>query len=184
MNIFYFDSDPERCAIDHCDKHVVKMILEYAQLLSTAHRILDGITTTTKSASGRNKTEWHLADTRNDALYSATHTMHPSAKWCRDSDANYQWLYSLFIALCDEYTYRYHKVHATDTKLRGILKNSPNNIRIGEFSPPWRAMPDQYKVSKSSPEYCQLSYQYYFNGEKQQIAKWSHRAEPIWFVKE
>ena len=43
MNIFYLDHHTQRCANQHCDKHVVKMIIEYAQLLSTAHRVIDGI---------------------------------------------------------------------------------------------------------------------------------------------
>ena len=42
MNIFYLHENPEICAEYHCDKHVVKMILETAQMLSTAHRIIDG----------------------------------------------------------------------------------------------------------------------------------------------
>ena len=42
MNIFYLNRDTKICAQEHCDKHVVKMIVEYAQLMSTAHRILDG----------------------------------------------------------------------------------------------------------------------------------------------
>ena len=42
MNIFYLDRDPVIAAQMMCDKHVVKMILESAQMLSTAHRVLDG----------------------------------------------------------------------------------------------------------------------------------------------
>ena len=42
MNIFYLHKKPEISAQLHCDKHVVKMIIEYAQMLSTAHRMLDG----------------------------------------------------------------------------------------------------------------------------------------------
>ena len=87
MNIFYLDKDPKKCAEMHCDKHVVKMILEYAQLLSTAHRVLDG-------------NEW--AD--HVGLYKATHKNHPSAIWARESAGNYFWLNKLFQELCKEYT--------------------------------------------------------------------------------
>lgn len=92
MNIFYLHSDAKECAVMHCDKHVVKMILETAQLLSTAHRLLDG----------------------NDdpILYKATHKNHPSAIWTRKSQKNYLWLTSLLQNLCQEYTYRYGKIHA------------------------------------------------------------------------
>ncbi len=55
MNIFYLDSDPRICAQMHNDKHCVKMILEYAQLLSTAHRVIDGVLTVGVSDSGRKK---------------------------------------------------------------------------------------------------------------------------------
>ena len=51
MNIFYLSSNPGECARQHCDKHVVKMIVEYAQLMSTAHRLLDGVATKGKTAN-------------------------------------------------------------------------------------------------------------------------------------
>jgi hypothetical protein len=64
MNIFYLDHDPKVCAEMHVDKHCVKMILEYAQLLSTAHRVLDGTLSVGLSASGRKKTSYVLMDQR------------------------------------------------------------------------------------------------------------------------
>jgi len=106
MNIFYLDHDVRKCAEMHNDKHVVKMILEYAQLLSTAHRVLDGILSTGISVSGRKRTVYVLADNLDAVLYSATHVNHPSAIWVRQSDKNYDWLFGLFQALMDEYTYR------------------------------------------------------------------------------
>ena len=42
MNIFVLDKDPHIAAQMHCDRHVPKMIVESAQMLSTAHRLLDG----------------------------------------------------------------------------------------------------------------------------------------------
>ena len=96
MNIFYLDHDVNKCAEMHNDKHVVKMILEYAQLLSTAHRVCDGTILDTFSKTGRRKKVWALADNRDTILYSATHINHPSAVWVRQSSANYGWLYQLF----------------------------------------------------------------------------------------
>ena len=96
MNIFYLHNDPKTCAEMHVDKHCVKMILEYAQLLSTAHRVLDGTLNVGLSASGRKKTSYVLMDQRESVLYSATHINHPSAIWVRQSDKNYDWLFSLF----------------------------------------------------------------------------------------
>ena len=93
MNIFYLDNDPKVCAQMHLDKHVVKMILEYCQLLSTAHRVLDGTEVMGKSKTGRNVKRWILPDKREEIVYSATHINHPSAVWARQSAMNYYWLY-------------------------------------------------------------------------------------------
>ena len=89
MNIFYLHYDTKKCAEMHVDKHCVKMILEYAQLLSTAHRVLDGRESITLSLSGRKKKVWTIDDHRNNVLYSATHINHPSAIWVRQSLENY-----------------------------------------------------------------------------------------------
>ena len=83
MNIFYVDPDPGTAAQCLVDKHVVKMILESAQLLSTAHRLLDGIEFEGKSKSGRKARRWLLPDSRDYTMYAATHINHPSAVWCR-----------------------------------------------------------------------------------------------------
>ena len=180
MNIFFFDQDPVVCAQAHCDRHVTKMIVEYAQILSTAHRLLDGEESVQKSKTGRKQKVWTLPDSRDETLYKATHVNHPSCKWTRVSDANYRWLYSTFLALLAEYKYRYGRDHAC-TRLISPLNSSPNSIPGGDFTPPWRAMPDQYKVDKSDPQYCQKSYRDYFNTEKQHIARWKDRPVPSWF---
>ena len=111
MNIFYLSHDVTECAKQHVDKHAVKMILEYAQLLSTAHRFLDGTQHIGRSPSGRKQTRYVLPDEREHLLYSATHINHPSGIWVRKSADNYMWLSDLLRALCHEYTYRYGKVH-------------------------------------------------------------------------
>ena len=107
MNIFYLDHDVYNCAEMHNDKHVVKMILEYAQLLSTAHRFLDGTVSSGLSKTGRKQTRYVLSDHREHVLYGATHINHPSAVWVRQSYDNYIWLSNMLIALCEEYTHRY-----------------------------------------------------------------------------
>ena len=176
MNIFYINEDPKVCAQQHVDKHCVKMILEYAQLLSTAHRVLDGTECTVLSKSGRKKKVYTLPDVeRDNLLYNATHINHPSAKWARHNSNNYRWLYRLFRELCAEYTYRYGKVHLTDTKLGKLLKNPPKNIPEGEFCPPWRAMPDDYKVDDTMQ-----SYRNYYNGAKTNMFSWKNRPTPDW----
>jgi len=177
MNIFYLHHDVHKCAEMHNDKHCVKMILEYAQLLSTAHRILDGVLSTGVSQSGRKKTIYVLADDRDTVLYSATHANHPSAVWVRQSDKNYDWLFALFQALMDEYTYRYDKVHAC-SKLEMHLAKIPNNIPWKPFTEPTPAMPDDVKVLNDSI----LSYRNYYIHNKTHLANWKKRDVPEWYI--
>jgi hypothetical protein len=179
MNIFYLDNDTKKCAEMHVDKHCVKMILEYAQLLSTAHRVLDGRESVTLSSSGRKKKVWLLSDSRNDVLYSATHINHPSAIWVRHSYENYEWLYNMFVDLLKEYTYRYHKFHACE-RLLNDLYTPPNNIPKGVgFTEPTPAMPDHYKVPGDSIQ----SYKNYYLGDKTRMFSWKNRKEPVWITK-
>ena len=145
MNLFILDKDPVKAAQLQCDKHVVKMIVESAQMLSTVHRMLDGTMERRPSKSGAMLQYWKLHDDREDIVYKACHFNHPSTIWTRESKANYDWHYKHFIGLCDEYTYRYGKVHSTDTKLREILKTLPNNIKTGKT---------QFKLAMSSNPEC------------------------------
>lgn len=176
MNVFYLDETPLGAAEAHCDKHVVKMILEYAQLLSTAHRVLDG-SGIVDTASGRKTTRWHLPDARDATLYKATHINHPSAVWARESSGNYDWLYVLWRELLTEYKARYFKSHACE-KLIIPLKRLPYNIVQNPFSMPPQAMPDIYKVKGDSI----TAYRNYYRGDKIRFAKWKTGKVPSWFV--
>ncbi len=183
MNIFYLDHDVTKCAEMHNDKHTVKMILEYCQLLSTAHRYLDGLEVIGKTKTGRNAKRWILNDERNDILYSATHIHHPSAVWCRKNAANYEWLHKLLVALCKEYTYRYGKIHkCQSTGLVDALAQLPNNIAREQFTQPTPAMPDEVKIVGDSV----ASYRNYYLMNKQHLASWkgktNSRSIPSWFV--
>jgi len=129
VNIFYLSTDPVEAAKMQCDKHVVKMIVETAQLLSTAHRLLDGTMEIRRHPnSGRRYKYWvhpqHIMELK---LYKATHVNHPSAIWTREAFDNYHWLYAHFIALLDEYTYRYDKTHGSSF-LKEYLIHAPHNI--------------------------------------------------------
>ena len=173
MNIFYLHEDPVRSAQLHCDKHVVKMIIEYAQMLSTAHRMLDG-TQYIDQSSGRRIKRWRLDNSNMDGvLYKASHINHPSAVWVRENAIQYQYMYDLFVALCDEYTYRYGKVHMTDDKLRELLNVLPQNIKLGTWRQPPPAMPDYCKHEDSI-----ISYHKYYANEKKGFAKWTNRERP------
>ena len=164
MNIFYVDSDPVVAAEMMCDKHVVKMILESAQLLSTAHRELDG-------------------DERADAngLYKSTHKNHPSSAWARENSSNYQWLWQHMAALMNEYTGRYKKQHATE-RLIHHLWELPRNIVHSDFSPPPQCMPDEYKCNpnSASSDDCVSAYREYYLGDKMYMATWKFTEAPAW----
>ena len=185
MNIFFLDTCTKSCAEQHVDKHVVKMILEYAQLLSTAHRILDGSEYLDKTANGRNIKRWKLQDSKLDSiLFKASHINHPSAKWVRESRSNYRWLALLLENLCAEYTHRYGKVHSVQRSgLASLLRNSfpknfPDSDIITRTDPP-PAMPDECKVPGNSIQ----SYHNYYNGEKQRMFSWKKRDVPSFINK-
>lgn len=164
MNVFYVDSNPAVAAKMMCDKHVVKMILESAQILSTAHRVLDGD---------------ERAD--NNGLYKATHKSHPSAVWARNNSSNYEWLWEHMAALMKEYTARYGKIHATE-RLTHSLWELPRNISHNDFSPPPQCMPDKYKCNpnSSSKADCVSAYRGYYLGDKMHMAKWQYTEVPSW----
>lgn len=176
MNIFYVDSDSEIAACDMVDRHVVKMILETAQLLSTAHRVLDGVEEAGKSASGRNKKVWKLPDAIDTIMYSATHINHPSAVWVRESSANYDWLYSHLLALGCEYTHRYSRTHLTIDKLGTILKDAPKNIKQGGMTKMPSCMRDEFKVGDDPI----ANYRNYYTVGKASLHRWTNRLPPQW----
>lgn len=179
MNIFYLDHDVTKCAEYHNAKHVIKMILEQSQILSTAHRVLDGqcIEVINK---GRKVKKYKL-DSHDDVIYSATHINHPSTKWARQNLSNYKWLYEMTLALSEEYTYRYGKVHKCEwSGLLDILATPPKNIPIGEFTQPTPAMDDKYITGDSIQ-----SYRNYYINAKSHLADWSGKVNsrnvPFWF---
>jgi hypothetical protein len=176
MNIFALDHDVTKCAEYHVDRHVVKMILEYSQLLSTAHRILDGVQQQFLSESGRRATAWRLGDERETKLYKATHVNHPSAIWARSTSGNYQWLQNLLVAVCKEYHNRYKRIHKCESSgIVEALERLPSNIKIGPVTPVLTAMPDHFKVSDSIE-----SYRNYYRGGKQHLFSWKNREVPYW----
>jgi hypothetical protein len=175
MNIFAIDKDPIQSAMWMVDKHVVKMILETAQLLSTAHRVLDGEQYIDKTKTGRNVKRWRLPDDREQNLYSATHINHPSAVWARATNNNYNWLYCHFHALCKEYTHRYGKIHKCQNMYHWLC-TPPYNIPVGYLTPVTPAMPDEYKVPNDSV----ASYRNYYRVAKARMHKWTKRETPEW----
>lgn len=160
MNIFALDNDTKKCAQYHVDKHVVKMILESAQLLSTACK-LNGV----------------------DYGYKATHTKHPSNLWLLESFQNVLWLKEMSLHLCDEFTFRYDKEHKSKTIIENIplkeLEQSyiKQNIPTNHLTKFRLAMPDKYKCEDPIK-----SYRDYYVYEKNKFASWKRREVPEWWI--
>ena len=159
MNIFYLHPEAKIAAQMHCDKHVVKMLLETSQLLCTAHRELD---------------DNSFAD--DAGLYKIAHKNHPSAKWVRESRENYRWTHSLLVALCEEYTLRYGKTHKTQRLgIVGSLHRCPDNILSVAFTDPPQCMPPEFHCDNPVK-----AYRDYYLGEKMRFAVWKFTETPDW----
>ena len=176
MNIFFVNKDPVQAATNLVDRHVIKMILESAQLLSTAHRVLDGRIVEGKSKTGRNVKRWILDDGRDTVVYQATHINHPSAVWCRESVENYNWLVDHFHALMDEYTFRYNKTHKCKGELSFQLSTPPKNLQTYDMTIMPCAMADEYKISNDPI----INYRNYYKLGKIDLHHWTNREPPEW----
>jgi hypothetical protein len=158
------------------DKHVVKMILESAQLLSTAHRILDGQEIEGKTQTGRKAKRWILPDAREGIIYTATHINHPSAVWCRTSVQNYDWLVDHMFALMREYTHRYGKTHKCYGEISYMLQSPPKNLKDWDWTPMPSCMADEYIISDDPI----INYRNYYREGKKNLHKWTNRIQPEW----
>ena len=176
MNIFVVDESPVVSAQQLCDKHVVKMILESAQMLSTAHRVLDGHPCIKRTPKGRKVQDWILDDDREDMIYRAHQPKHPCTIWTRVGSENYKWHCEHAYELCKEYTRRYDKVHKAEPMIRLFNQNLPNNIEQKELTPFAQAMPEIYKN-----EDAVLAYRSYYINKKARFAKWKNGNVPTWF---
>lgn len=151
MNIFILDYDPKICARYHADKHVVKMILEHAQMMSTAMRVF-GL----------------------DVGYKVAHLNHPCTKWVRESLSNFYWLYDLTFYLNLEYRKRFN--HTYNHKSFDIIDNFPEYTGIDKGLTPFaQAMPNEYKNNDTV-----IAYRNYYRSEKSHLFNWKNRDKPEW----
>ena len=181
MNFFYLDEDPFKSIEYHCDKHIVKMPTEYKQMLSTAHRVLDGELFYDKTARGHKIKRWKLADRKmNKGLYLAGHVNHPTNIWVRMCRENYALMFTYYKLICDEYTNRYGKEHGAKENwwlLREPPKNMPSSV-MGHTPVP--------QAMKEFPE-CLVegdtvqAYRNLYKVAKRRFATWKNRPIPEWF---
>lgn len=182
MNIFFLSLCVRECAQSHFDKHVVKMILELTQLLSTAWHMLDS-----------DEAADHLD---NGLIYRKTHYNHPCAKWVRAHINNYNFTCELAHELCDEWRLRYDhdRTHKCEPKLDFLFDTAPPSIpryyiRSSKTNPHGftfpmpQAMPDECRVepASSSMADCVAAYRrYYQSPHKSHIRAWK-TSKPDWF---
>lgn len=185
MNIFVLDNDPRRAAEYHCDKHSIKMILESAQMLCTAHwlgwaKMLNAPPMKTKQLQ-----QWLYDNVPKDLQppWKMTHANHPCSQWTRHVWGNYMWHSRLGLALCSVYTERYGKVHKSHEVHRWLNRCIPptfettveNPVGITPFAV---CMPDDVKIQGDAI----ASYRNYYNVHKARMARWAHSEKPAWFT--
>lgn len=154
MNIFVLDKNPALAAQMHADSHVTKMILESAQLLSTAVRTFDPYA----------------------SLYKMAFRNHPCAKWARESSANFDWLVALGVHLNDEYFFRYGREHKSFEIILQAKLYHEYLIPDGNLTPFIQAMPDEYKVPNDPVQ----AYRNYYRNAKRHLLIYTKRQPPKW----
>lgn len=159
MNIFILSLNPYLCAIYHNDKHVVKMILETAQMICVTHHL--------------------CSNHKINGLYKRTKAFvnHPCTKWIRESVGNYIWIYILFRELCKEYTYRYNKIHSCEKRFMDIFNNIPELIPSGNMTIFSQAMFDDVKHKNPI-----IAYRNYYKKYKKSFCIWTKRNIPYWYL--
>jgi len=180
MNVFVLHTDPVVAARMQCDRHVVKMTVESAQMLSTAHRMLDGEPSKRPSKSGKRMVpHFTLPDWREQTFYKAVHFHHPCTVWTMKSSENYFWHWRHFESLCKEYTFRYGKVHRSEDLLLEALRRAPDNIPEGALS--------KWPLAMGAAPQCKtddvvLSYRAFYQTKQERFKMvWSRRNIPEWF---
>lgn len=184
MNIFYLHDDASIAAQMMCDKHIPKMIVEAAQMLSTAHRMLDGTETRKPSKSGKRMVKYYSYPDSylENVIYKAVHFNHPSTVWTRESDKNYMWHYNHFIALGEEFEMRFGKLHKTILLLKDILSKIPKNIPKTNTITPIRLAMKAYPECIVENDGVQ-SYRNFYLADKREFAKWEKgRQAPTWWT--
>jgi hypothetical protein len=184
MNIFVLDSDPKLAAKYHCNKHVVKMILESGQMLCAAHWNSLLVSHNKKLSDFKNvksSKEWLQKNTCSTKIppYAFTHVNHPCTVWTSKNIQNYKWHLSLMRELLNEYSHRYKKLHKSESVWTWLNDNLPENIQNSESMTQFAlAMPDDCKI----PNDPVASYRKYYINYKQDIVKWEpHARMPSWF---
>jgi len=183
MNIFILDDKPAKAAEFHCDKHVVKMILEAGQMLCTAHWI------SWLGVQGKTRSDFRLVRDMKSYLmenmpeklqppWKLTHVNHPCNVWTRASLDNYNWHLHLMGCLLIEYKKRYKKIHKSTKVFDWLVTHTPVNLKSAGLQPFPICMKDEYKIS-DNPVEC---YREYYVKDKVRFARWLYSETPSWWI--
>lgn len=183
MNIFVLDREPEAAAKFHCDKHVVKMILESGQMLCTAHWV-HGLKSLGKELSDfkrvRDAKEYALSNLNPSLIppWSLTHARHPCSVWTAETQGNYVWHLKLMRELLNEYTVRYKKHHKSESVWKWLDSSLPLALEyFNPMTPHPQCVPDDCRV-EGDPV---AAYRKYYISHKARIARWRYSDSPSWW---
>ena len=161
MNLFFLHANAIIAARSQCDKHIVKMLLETAQILSTACK------------------EYNIS---HEALYKPTHRNHPVVKWTMYSRGNFEWVLYHGTAICKEYTRRYKRVHKSENVIRKVWSLYTSiKFPSTKFTIPVKCMPEECKIEGDTLDSVVQSYRNFYNIKKSRFAVWKYTDTPIWF---
>lgn len=153
MNIFYLDENPVAAARCLVDKHVVRMVLETAQILSTVS-VRYGV----------------------EAPYRATHRNHPVVLWAGNTKGNWEWTLLHGMGIASEYKLRFGKEHKSAAIIDWCLEQG-SKPSSGSLEPPRQCMPDEYRCEDPVE-----AYRRYYIGDKIRMAAWREPGlPPTWF---
>lgn len=159
MNIFVLDNDPDLAARSLCNAHVIKMVLESTQMLSTVAQLRG-----------------------HPGCYKITHVKHPCVLWTARHPSNWSWLVQHAKSMSKEYTARYNgRIHACSSLIDDFDKRSKeiwntDDMNYLNHTPFEQCMPDQYRQDDAVE-----AYRAYYIGEKAKFAEWK-RNKPSWFT--
>ena len=191
MNFFYLDADPQTNATYHVNDHVGKMAMEACQMLSTAHRLLDGKLSLALAPTGRLKKVWlldgegcvfkHIEKDEwgvvyDTGLYGVSHANHPWTVWAIESSTNYSLMWVHAHALYKEYTFRYSRKHKGGKTLNKLIHLPKNITNFGITKMPL-CMPETYFRSDTIQSYREC-----YKHEKSHLHKWTGRDVPHWIA--
>ncbi len=190
MNIFVLHTLPMLAAHYHCDEHVRKMVVESAQMLSTAHRVSkfifgEGERTSVINRKGNvvkqiilpeyGEHEGMRMQDSQAPYYWVANEGHPCNLWTRYTGGNYRWLYDLYIALGNEYVNRFHKINAA-SNLRQALRRIPECVE----STPKRTSFPQAMPAKYHHTNVVEAYREFYRKDKIRFATWNYTEVPFW----